>query len=939
MTVSSEKTGKTTLTGATDAEGDPIVMFRAGTTLPGGGTGGTTTFPATVTLANPTSAITTVSVSIAGVVPLDDGGNPVTLPALGATGVVLGTFQYTIADDNGAESTVGGLASNGVYTATITANGVASVNPNAYVTAGLVADWNANSGVSNTAGTVTAWLDTVSSRALTIVGAPTVGVITGGTATATVVVPANGGFTCADLTGFPTGASPRTVSALWKFDGTVLNFAGAIGYGANVTDQAFTIDIDTAGNLEADYFTNKTLFGLVPTNLYAIVTLTYDGTNVVGYVGAAKAFTVAKALNTGATLINIMRSFSAKTTTGTLCRMRVYGRVLTAAEIAQDVAAYKAEWIGSGNPSNPSAPTGTNIVTDGFTASGTTAVSYGVRAWAVRTSSTTMTEAEIIAGTGALAFGVSVQNNSTAWSPIITGGSPATGYYVNVIDYDLTGGKTAVVKSAVITTASAALPAAVLTLGSGGTPTTSGTTLSFTSDRVGTYDVVVYDPAAQADPDFATAETWAGAGVSPASPAVIPPTNDASGLASSNSVAVSGLLSSKAYKAAIAYRNSEGTASPILYITFTTANATVPGTVRDTLLGLKTQVTPNGRMLVTSPKTIATDGIPSGWNLSGQTLLATQSNAVIDDYLLSDIRIDTNGFSGGSVTNVRHVLTGTAFNGVYPVYVSATSHNWEFSDYSGEGNYGRSDESAWVFQAYSGTGTGTTTSRRLWFKRCRIKWFQNDIFKATGGGPNAGEELLIQQCYLGFPAQTDTDVTVYDGTPSHYSNGNWVRYGTHNYVSQCIAAGTATIAPTSNGNAEWSAASAGPHSDWLNNLGNTGVGTICEDTFFDTDTNSAEAARTANINQTLRPIRNTGADLLFNRLILRRIFDSRNHSGAAIPFLTGAGTGANYNGPIDVSDSFLGANFGGTIYSGPSALIGAWSNNVDAQTGAAIPQP
>ena len=203
MTSYNEKGGLTLLTGATDAEADPITMKRVGTTLPGGGTGGTTTFPATVTLNNPTSGITTVSVSAVGIVPLDDGGNPASLPALGATSVVLGTFQYTLQDDSGAESAV--------YTATVTANGVASTNPNSFVTSGLVLRLAADLGVTTSAGIVTQWLDQVSGRVFTPVGSPTQGTPPGGTATATMVIPANAGFTSSNLSGMPTAASPRTL--------------------------------------------------------------------------------------------------------------------------------------------------------------------------------------------------------------------------------------------------------------------------------------------------------------------------------------------------------------------------------------------------------------------------------------------------------------------------------------------------------------------------------------------------------------------------------------------------------------------------------------------------------------------------------------------------------------------------------------------------------
>lgn len=945
MTTYNEKTGKTLLTGATDAEGDAIVMFRVGTTLPGGGTGGTATFPATVTLNNPTSAVTTVSVASDGAVTMSDGGDPSSFPANGASNVTLGTFQFTIADDNGAESTVGGAASNGVYTATVTANGVTSVNPNSYVTAGLVLRLAADAGVTASSGVVTQWLDQVSGRVFTPVGSPTLGTPAGGTATATMVIGVNAGFTSSDLTGMPTGAAPRTVQAIWKFDGTVKNFAGPFGWGAAVADQTFTIDIDTAGNLRADYFTNFTSFGITAPAQWMTVTLTYDGTNVAMWLGGVKVLTDARTLNTGSTLINVMRSFSSKTTTGEIGGVLVYGRVLSDSEILQNVAHFKDRFIGAGNPADPAAVTISGAAnTDGYTSAGTTSVTYGARAWTTRTSSSTPTEAQLLAGTSALVYGVTVQNNSTAWSHLVTGGAQNTDYYDSVIDYDLTGGKTAVVRSSALHTASSATPAAVLSLVSTGTPTTSGTTISFTSDRVGTFDAVTWDPAAQATPDFASAETWAGAGISPASPAVHV-VNDAIGAASTNAYAPSGLLSAKTYGFAIAYRNGTSVPSTILTGTFTTANPPTGGsTLRDQLIGLGTGATPSGRTSVASLKTIGSDGIPAGWNIVTTaglpSLVATMAGASFSDYLIVDLPVSPNGFANVSVTQSRLTHSGTTTAQAYMVPIPSGSDNFLLQWCDLHSNYGASADSALIAQQPSSTTAYTTATCAMGVQILNnsLKWPGKDFVKLVGGG------VLCKRNALFPPAQSNVDITWYDGTPSHYTTGDVVRFDSnHLYTSTCLVANP-TIGPVSGGNAQWTAASSGAHTDGFNPYAAIaptagGSAVIIEENWGMWDPLDPSAARTFNFNNFLRFIRNNGQPYSYFEVLAKNNYHIQN-LGVQIPISLGpANNSTNWNATFRFVGGWYSPRYGGVYVNGTTNLITEWTGVLNRITETPLAQP
>lgn len=556
MTAYNEKTGKTPLTGATDAEGDPILMKRVGTTLPGGGSGGTTTFPATVTLVSPTSAITTVSVAANGTVTIDDGGDPTSLPALAASNVTLGTFQFTLADAPGAESAV--------YTATVTANGVATLTPSGFVAAGQVARWQSNLGI---AGNITSFTDQISSKVASPVGAPTVGTFSGGTITQSVVIGTNQGFTCADLTGFPTGAQPRCIMYVGRPTAGQANFCLS-GYGTNATNRAFTIAVDANGELCIDVFTNRYLLGIHPTGQLICVHATYDGTTMEAWVGLIKVLSVVVALDTGSTRINIGQSFSNKTTTQDFGAFVVWGRVLTAAEIATDNATARAFFTGtSATLTPPATPVGSAIGQNDFTVSGATATAYGIRLWANRTPSSLMTEAELLAGTSALAYGMTKLDNASTWSLTQTGATTATGYYANVQDFDMIGGKSAVVQSAVITTTGSALPAPTISAGTI-TLTSSTASIPLTSDQTGTYDLVLLG-SSQAFPSADQVEAHTdGSNAAP-----ISFLDNVAFAAGTNNIDIATLAASTAYRYGITFRNTENTRSTVLTGTFTTSAA------------------------------------------------------------------------------------------------------------------------------------------------------------------------------------------------------------------------------------------------------------------------------------------------------------------------------------------------------------------------------
>lgn len=905
MTVYNEKTGFTLLTNATDPQGLVLRIYKVNGNIINWGSG-----PTTVSLFGGAVIATITEFGVVTFESTSDANNPANLSTKTA-----GTFTYTIWN---------GVVEGTQRTATLQWEGATSIADPSYVSAGQLARWTAGAGITVSGSDVTAWLDQVSSKALTVVGTPVRATGVGGTVNLMVQVQTDEGFTFSDLTNFPVSNADRTLQFLVRFTGTQ-KFFGGFGYGNGVTDQAFSIAVNDTGQLSLDVFTNRYLLGITPTNQFVMVTARLSGGVLSVWLAGVKVFEQSVSLGTALTRGNVCRSFSNKTTTADICLMLVYGRALSDAEIRANVDVAKGEFIGTGQVTDPAAPTGGSISQNDFVASGTANVTYGVRAWSVRTSSTAATEAEILAGTGAVAFGVTIFDGSGSWSHTVTSLSPSTAYYVNVIDYDLTGGKSAVVRSNAITTAAAAGAAPVISSLSVPTPSSTGGTAQFTSDQAGTYDLVVY-LATQADPSVAQLE----AGLDGNNQPVLTRVNDAVGASGSNSQAISGLISSTAYKVAVLFRNAQGTASNLLSASFTTAAAVV--TTRDFVIGLSNGNTPVGRTSTNPLKTIAANGVPTGWSLSGQTLLAQVNGAVLEDYDLVDTRVDTNGKTDVIIRQCNIKISGTAFNGTYLVYLSPAGHRWTVEYCNIWGNYGVSDESALIYQPYS----GNMTSARGLFRRNSVKWMQNDGFKCAGGGPNPGEELVIEECYFGFPANIAADLIQYSGTPSDYHLGDVVRFDVRDYACRCTVA-TASIAPAPSGNAEW--AKLTPHSDYINPLGNVGAGMIVRKVFFDTNRKAAGAARAVNITNNLRLVRNTGTTVDWNKFRGENLYLSWGRSGASIPVQSGGGGNPNYNGPIEIVDSWFGSNYGGTYFQDSSNKVTVWTNVVDELTGAALAQP
>ena len=445
--------GLNILSNSSDPDGDLISVRKLGESV--GALAVPGAYPATYNL-----TIGTITVINA------QGDAYVTLASSDGTNKALGTLYFTTIDEHGLESATHG---------TVTINQIAEPSAPGYVDTGLIERWYSDAGVTLSGSDITSWTGQIEGLVLTATGTPAQGTPPGGTATNTVVCGEGGdNFTGSTLTNLPFGAQSRTVQMIWKPTGG--SFFGGFGWGTDAADRSFIIALDDSDNLALDYKDGRVFTDLHPIGQWVISTATYDGTTIKVWIGDVLVASAAVALNTGTDIINVCRSFSGYQTPAEIGEILVYGRVLSNAEIAANVAYLNGLFIGSTTVASPSAPTGSVLAETSFVANCTVNSNFAVVAWSARASSTPATESEILAGTGAIDYGLAICDGTGTIAPSVTGGAASTNYYVNVIAYGLTGGKSSVVTSAAITTTAA--PGANPILSSASLTATSDTTLS-----------------------------------------------------------------------------------------------------------------------------------------------------------------------------------------------------------------------------------------------------------------------------------------------------------------------------------------------------------------------------------------------------------------------------------------------------------------------------
>lgn len=637
-----EAHGFNLLTNSSDVDADAIAIRKIGETV--GSLAVPVAYPATYNL-------TTGTITILN----DQGDCYITLasdvnnPDDGVTEAA-GTIYFTVIDEHGLESTTH---------ATCTVNLTGSTGGSAaYVETGLVERWAADAGITLSGSDITDWLGQEAGLNLDAIGTPTQGTPPGGTASATVVVGPDSGMTGSTLTGLPAGAAARTVQMIWK--PTQYTFWSGFGWGASGNNQAFTIAADDATEIGLDYKGNRVTTSLIPPDQWLVVTATYDGTDIEVWIGDALVASATVALATGTSLINLCRSFSGYTTQAEVGEILVYGRVLTAAEIRANVAYLNSRFIGSATVAAPSAATGSALAETSFTANVTVNDAFAVLAWAVSTSATPMSEADILAGTGAADFGVAICNGGGTVAPQVTGLTASTAYYVHTIKYGLTGGKSSVVTSAAITTTAAPVANPVLSsasLTATGTTTLSGSVSTDTGNGTLEYGLML---SAATTPNLTQLEAGTDGDGNPLIGGLRTKAITASG---AQPVSFTGATEATAYKVAYGQRNGSGGPSNVVTATATT-DAASAGSSLD----------PDATATTTAGLYAILDAWEADWNGS------TPSGKTNSDVRVAQLTAAVAGSM--TITNDFSAYPGVIVRGIgpyadnptYPYYPTCGSH-------------------------------------------------------------------------------------------------------------------------------------------------------------------------------------------------------------------------------------------------------------------------
>ncbi|NWG46259.1 MAG: hypothetical protein HXY25_06895, partial [Alphaproteobacteria bacterium] len=724
----SEKAGLSLVTGAFDAEGDPISVRKVNGSVIDWSGG-----PHEVQLSSGKVVITE-----AGQVTYDDEGDVLGHPLDGQSGAN-GSFTFTLWD---------GLAESAQGTRSIQLNGVASQTS----IPGLVFDIDPENDVVLSGSDVTTVTDQVAGIVLTALGTPTI--IQTPASVDAIQILSGEGLKSAVTTGLPVGAAPRTsIIAVRPYATNPDAQYGGLAWG---DPSAF------AAWLHMGCFTNsapEVSLGVYAARVGAISCVgqwvisiaTYDGANTITlWIGSTKVgtLTLAQALATGTGQLLIGLFFGDETTRMDVARAQVYDRVLTDAEIRAKVIELNAIVANDTSITDPAAPTGSLISPTGFTFSGTASQSYGYTLWAVTTSATPLTKAEIRAGTGALAFGQIARSNTTSYSQAVTGATVGQTYYVHTFEAGLLGDESGVVVSSGITTDTADVTAPVLSSPTGtqtGTSTADGTVS--TDEANGTLFWVIA-PAAESAPTAdqiiagqLAAGTDAGLG-----------RKGSKTVTATGTQSVSGTLmkANTAYKFHYCHRDASSNKSNVASsASFTTASGALP--LYDQILALRDDPTTRGRQSTNTLKVPGTDTLPTGVVLNGTVLNFTSGYSAGTDFADWDLRgLLVIVQSGAHVGAITECLFGGAAAQDYSfvVTVEVGARVDEISWCSFVGDFILGGGTAWIKQNFAGSGANIQVGDLRHVTRCVFTGQATDAIKA-GGCENTGTPQLIDYNYFG----------------------------------------------------------------------------------------------------------------------------------------------------------------------------------------------
>lgn len=349
--------------------------------------------------------------------------------------------------------------------------GVTRVSQASFPASGLVARWEADAGLTTSGNRVTAWADQVGGLTVTP-NDPAEGpdVTTLPSNTQGLQFNDTDGMKGTTLTGLPTGSSSGTLVCVIKPNSDASFFSG-FGYGDNVSDQSRVIGCDDSLNASFDFF-NDRITGPNIADTWAVLIGTYDGTTAELFVNGTSVASKTKALSTGTESINIAISFSGVSFETAFGAGFVYDRVLDAGERSQITSYLTEKYIT--DTTTPTLSSVSITSTTAVTASHQVHVSEaGTAWWALTTTATPLSVADLKAGTGAAAFG-----NDTVFGPgdklaTATGLTASTTYYAQWYAEDLVGLNSGVVVSSGVATAAPDTTAPVL---SGPTDTANGST-------------------------------------------------------------------------------------------------------------------------------------------------------------------------------------------------------------------------------------------------------------------------------------------------------------------------------------------------------------------------------------------------------------------------------------------------------------------------------
>ena len=376
-----------------------------------------------------------------------------------------------------------------------------------------------------------------------------------------------------------------------------------------------------------------------------------------------------------------------------------------------------------------------------------------------------------------------------------------------------------------------------------------------------------------------------------------------------------------------------------------TPTVAAASTLREQIEGLRDGVTPNGAQAGTY-KVLGVDALPTGMTYNAGTGAVTIGAAFSGDLSYWDFTGKSLVVQGqiGTISNCKFgEPLGSPAGKLYYVDVYLTGAIDTISYCTFEGPYTFGGSGTAINCRSAGTGASFSAGNIRYMHHNRFVGLTSDHTKINGCADAGGQ--IIEWNYYGPTVNLPNEPTDYSSGTS-YALGYAAKDAATGYVYLSLSDGNvgnplpvsaSKVAAT----AYWQGVD--PHADQITTVAAIGDGITIRRNLFDNTNDPPNALGpypAIGVTNALRISRNSGTDYLLNRVEIAENVIYKGGLSQAYPIQVYDGGQDNFNGPINFTDNWFGANANGLYFHASSnGWVDAWSNNRDYATDAVIAGP